>query len=742
MKKSQLTVTGMSCAVCAGNVEKTVKGLDGVVSASVNLASAKLSVEYDEEKINLDGIISAIEGAGYGANNDSFEKNFEKRQKEADGIFKRFVFSLVFTAPLFYVSMGHMLGAPVPNVINPSVNPLNFALIQLVLSLGAVCAGIGFYTRGYTNLVKLRPNMDTLVAVGTSAAFLYGLYVTLDMIVHPENASRNAHNLYFESVGVIITLILMGRFLEGRSKLKTNNALMKLIDMAPKKARVLRNGEEIELEVEKIIMGDIVLVSPGEKISVDGIVDEGTSTVDEAMLTGESVPAEKTVGDKVFAGCMNKYGYLKIKTTEVSGGTFLAQITRMVEAASGSKPQIAKLADVISGYFVPTVISIAVAAGLIWLLITKDVSFAINIFISVMVIACPCALGLATPTAVIVSVGRAATMGILVKDSSALEILSKVDTVVFDKTGTLTEGKPKVTDVIAVNGFSEGELISYVASAEKVSEHPLSEAVVAYADEKGEKFYDVEEFEAVAGRGIRAKINGRNLLLGNRALMEENGIEFNLEKETSKLASGGKTPVIVAIDGELVGIIGAMDTVKPEAKATVSNLHAIGKKAVVLTGDNKYVAQAVASELDADDVIYEVLPNEKADKIKLLQAQGQTVAMVGDGINDSVAIMTADVGISVGSATEIALESSDIVIMKNDLLDIIQAIKLSNATLKNIRQNLFFAFVYNSLLIPLAFGILYEPFGILLNPMIAAGAMALSSVSVVTNALRLRKIKL
>lgn len=742
MKKTQLTVTGMSCAVCAGNVEKTVRALDGVESASVNLASAKLTAEYDDEKITVEEIISAIEGAGYGANSDSFEKNYEKRQKEADGIFKKFIFSLIFTVPLFYISMGHMLGAPVPKIIDPSVNPLNFALVQLVLSLGAVCAGIGFYTRGYANLVKLRPNMDTLVAVGTSAAFLYGLYVTADMIIHPENAVHNAHNLYFESVGVIITLILMGRFLEGRSKLKTNNALMKLIDMAPKKARVLRDGQEMELEVEKIIMGDIVLVSPGEKISVDGIVSEGTSTVDEAMLTGESVPVEKTVGDKVFAGCMNKYGYLKIKTTEVSGGTFLAQITRMVETASGSKPQIAKLADVISGYFVPTVITIAVAAGLIWLLITKDISFAINIFISVMVIACPCALGLATPTAVIVSVGRAASMGILVKDSSALEILNKVDTVVFDKTGTLTEGKPRVTDVIAVNGFSESELVSYAASAEKVSEHPLSEAVVAYAESNGEKLYGVEEFEAVAGRGIKAKINGHSILLGNRAHMEENGVEFTLENEMANLANGGKTPVIASFDGKLAGVIGAMDTVKPEAKDVIECLHGIGKKAVVLTGDNKYVAEAVAGELGADDVIYEVLPDEKADKIKALQSQGQAVAMVGDGINDSVAIMTADVGISVGSATEIALESSDIVIMKNDLLDIIQAIKLSNATLKNIKQNLFFAFVYNSLLIPLAFGILYVPFGILLNPMIAAGAMAFSSVSVVTNALRLRRIKL
>lgn len=741
MIKTQLTITGMSCAVCAGNVEKTVSALGGVTLAIVNLASSKLTLEYDETVITLEDIISAIENAGYGANTDSFKENYEDRRKQSDVILRKFIFSLIFAAPLFYISMGHMVGLPIPQIINPHINALNFAIIQLILSVGSIVAGYKFYTIGFSNLIKFKPNMDSLVATGTSAAFVYGVVLTIDLILNPDH-TNNVHNLYFESVGVIITLILMGRFLESRSKLKTNNAILKLIDLAPKKAVVIRDGEQMELPVEQIIMGDIVLIAPGEKIGVDGIVCEGTSTVDESMLTGESVPAEKTVGDKVYAGCINKYGYLKINATEVSGATLLSQITRMVEEASGSKPKIAKLADTISGYFVPAVISIALLSFAIWFAISRDFAFSINIFISVMVIACPCALGLATPTAVIVSVGRAASMGVLVKDSSALEILHKVDTVVFDKTGTLTEGRPQVTDVISTNGFTREQIVAYAVAAEKVSEHPLSDAIVALGRAEDAKELEVSSFEAVVGKGITAQVDGKNILLGNAVLLADNGIEITETEKIDSLASNGKTPVLVAIDGTFAGIIAAMDCVKSEAKKVVANLHSMGKKTVVLTGDNKYVAKAVAKELGADDVIYEVLPDQKADKITQLQCAGQMVAMIGDGINDSVAITSADVGISVGSATEIAMESADIVIMKNDLSDIIQAIKLSNATLTNIKQNLFFAFVYNALLIPVAAGVLYAPLGILLNPMIAAGAMAFSSVSVVTNALKLRKIKL
>ncbi len=739
MTKSYLSVTGMSCAVCAGNVEKSVSALEGVGAAVVNLASAKLTVEYDENIIALQDIIAAIEAAGYGANTDSFRDNYADRSRQADVLLYKFIASLVFVIPLFYISMGHMLGLPVPGFIDPANYPLRYALTQLVLSLGCIAAGYKFYTRGFPNLVKRQPNMDSLVAIGTSAAFVYGLWLTADMIVHPESAAHNVHNLYFESVGVIIALILMGRYLESRSKLKTNNAILKLIDMAPKKAVVIRDGVQTELPVEEIIMGDTVLISPGERISVDGIVDDGSSTVDESMLTGESVPVQKAVGDKVYAGCINKYGYLKIKATEVSGATLLSQITRMVEAASGSKPKLAKLADTISAYFVPAVISIALFSGLVWLVISRDIPFAINIFISVMVIACPCALGLATPTAVIVSVGRAASMGVLVKDSSALEILNKVDTLVFDKTGTLTEGKPEVTDVITADGFTRQQLVSYAVAAESVSEHPLSDAIVALSDSEDITRYEVDSFEAVVGKGIVAYVNGKKILMGNAALFSDNGIDAPIDAD--RLAAEGKTPVMIAVDGAPAGVIAAMDCVKAEAKGVIDKLHHMGKRAVVLTGDNRAVAQAVADSLGADDVIYEVLPHQKADKIKGLQNSGQTVAMIGDGINDSVAITAADVGISVGSATEIAMESADIVIMKNNLEDIIQAIKLSGATIKNIKQNLFFAFIYNTLLIPVAAGVLSFA-GILLNPMIAAGAMAFSSVSVVLNALCLRKSKL
>lgn len=741
MIERQLAVTGMSCAVCAGNVEKTVLSLDGVLKASVNLASSKLSVEYDDGTISLESIISAIEGAGYGANTDSFEKNYDKRVENSKTVFYKFIFSLVFALPLFYISMGHMMGMPLPHFIHPDHNPYAYAIVQLVLSLGSVAAGYEFYTHGFLNLLKGVPNMDTLVAVGTSSSFLYGVALIIQMVMNPEKTS-NVHNLYFESVGVIITLILMGRFLESRSKLKTNDAIMKLIDLAPKRATVLRNGKQVEMLVDEIIMGDTVLVSPGEKISVDGIVAEGVSTVDESMLTGESIPSEKTAGDKVYAGCINKYGYLKITATQVSGATLLSQITRMVESASGSKPKIAKLADTISGYFVPAVISIALLSSIIWYVIGRDFSFAINIFISVMVIACPCALGLATPTAVIVSVGRAASMGILVKDSSSLEVLHSVDTFVFDKTGTLTYGEPTVTDIIEKNGFSREEILCYASSAESVSEHPLSEAIVRLGKEENTSLYDVSFFEAISGKGIKAIVNNKNVLIGNQAMIEGNSIDFDDEKTLEQLAKYGKTPVIIAIDGVFAGIIALMDCVRDEAKDVVDKLHSMGKKAIVLTGDNKYVAKSVADSIGADDVICEVLPHEKAEKIKELQKSGHIVAMVGDGINDSVALTTANVGISVGSATEIAMESSDIVIMKNDLSDIIKAISLSNATILNIKQNLFFAFVYNTILIPLAAGVMYPVMKLLLNPMIAAGAMAMSSVSVVTNALRLKKIKL
>lgn len=739
MAKAEYTVTGMSCAVCAGTVEKAVAAMEGVKSASVNLATTKLTVEYNDRQVSPEDIKKVVEDAGYGLNTDSFEQNYAGREREVKVIFYKFILSLIFTAPLFYISMGHMVGLPVPGVISPEAYPLRYAITQLILALGSVVVGYQFYTHGYKNLFRLHPNMDTLVAVGTSAAFLYGLYLVLDLAKNSSHTA-NIHNLYFESVGVIITLILLGKYLENRSKLKTNDAIKKLIELTPKKATVIRDGQQAEVPVEEIVMGDIVLVSPGEKVSVDGEVVEGSSTIDESMLTGESIPVEKMPGDKVFAGCINKYGFLHVKATGVSGATLLSQIIRMVERASGSKPKIAKLADTISGIFVPAVIGIALLSALVWALLGKDTAFVLNIFISVMVIACPCALGLATPTAVIVSIGRAASMGILVKDASALEILHKVDTILFDKTGTLTIGEPKVTDVLTANGFSREDLLRYAVSAEKVSEHPLGDAIVDAAVAENVGDYPVEGFEAVVGKGLKATVNGQEVLLGNRKLMEEHHIAVTVD--IKKLANEGKTPILAAIGGKFAGVIAAMDQVKPDAAEAIKSIHKLDKKSIVLTGDNKYVANAVAKQLGVDDVIYEVLPGDKAGEVQKLQQQGQIVAMVGDGINDSVAITAADVGITVGSGTEIALESADIVMMKNELMDIIKSIELSNITIKNIKQNLFFAFIYNTILIPLAAGVLYGVGNILLNPMIAACAMALSSVSVVTNALRIKTIKI
>ncbi|MBE7030530.1 MAG: heavy metal translocating P-type ATPase [Ruminococcaceae bacterium] len=737
MTQSKFNVTGMSCAVCAGNVEKAVAALDGVEQAQVNLATTTLEVSYDESLLNADDIKQAVVDAGYGINTDSFENNYAKREKSAQQVFVKFIWSLVFTLPLFYISMGHMIGLPVPTIISPEVYPLRYALTQLILALGSMIVGYQFYTHGYANLFRAKPNMDSLVAVGTTAAFAYGLYVSYGLW---KGGAVTVHELYFESVGVIITLILLGKSLENRSKLKTNDAIRKLIELSPKTATVIRNGEELTLPVEEIIMGDLVLISPGEKVSVDGIVDEGKSTVDESMLTGESVPAEKSVGDKVYAGSINKYGYIKIRATEVSGATLLSQIIRMVEHASGSKPQIARLADKIAGIFVPSVIGIALLSALVWTLLGKDAEFIIRIFVSVLVIACPCALGLATPTAVIVAVGRAASMGILVKDSGALEILHKVDTVVFDKTGTLTVGEPKVTDVLPGEGFDRESILCYAVSVEKISEHPLGDAIVELAFEEGVAELPVSDFEAEIGRGVRATVGGKVILLGNSRLLEENGVINPSPELIRSLAEQGKTPMLLAVDGQYAGVIAAMDQIRKDAADAIETIHKSGKQAIVLTGDNRYVAKAVAKMVGADQVIYEVLPDAKAQEISRLQKEGRCVAMVGDGINDSVAIATADVGISVGSGTEIAIESADIVVMRNDMTDITRAIALSNLTMKNIKQNLLFAFGYNTILIPLAAGVLYGT-GILLNPMIAAGAMALSSVSVVTNALRLRTVK-
>ncbi len=740
MKKSYFTVTGMSCAACSQSVERAVSALGGVINASVNLTTGKLSVEYDENKVTSNDIENTIIKIGFGVNHDNFEDNLNKKLSEIKSMRFRLIFSLIFALPLFYVSMGHMIGLPVPEFMNPRHSPLIFAFVQLILATMCMIAGYRFYTNGYKNLFALHPNMDTLVAVGTTAAFIYGAYLMYDMYVNP--GVNHAHNLYFESVGVIITLIQLGKYLENRSKIRTNDAIIKLIELSPKKATVIRDGEKVEVDTRDIIKGDIVVILPGEKIPVDAVVVEGSTTVDESMLTGESIPVEKVKGSKVFAGCINRNGYIEAESTTTSEETVISRIITMVEEASGSKPKLAHLADKICAVFVPCVIGAAVLTAVIWTLVGAPFSQIVDRFITVLVVACPCALGLATPTAVIVSVGIAARESVLVKDAKALEQLNMADVFVFDKTGTLTYGKPKVTEFIMFNDFTMQEALEYALSLEEASSHPLSEAVCEYAREQGIKPRNTEFFESIAGRGLRAVIDDKEILIGNIRLMEENDVKLMCGEDiTNTLISEGNTLMYLSIGGILSAVIAAKDTVKKSSKQTINMLKQMGKKTVLLTGDNEGVAKAMAKELQIDECIWEVLPGAKADKIKEYKDKGKKVAMIGDGINDSVALTVADVGISVGSGTEIAIEAADIVIMKNELTDIVKAIKISNLAIRNIKQNLFYAFIYNTVLIPVAAGALTF-LGITFNPMIAATAMALSSVSVLTNALRLKKIKL
>lgn len=738
MKKSFFTVTGMSCAACSASVERAVNNLDGVISASVNLTSGKLSVVYNEEILSQKDIEDSVTRIGFGVNHDSFRANMDKKVKEVYIMKKKLIFSACFAIPLFYISMGHMVGLPVPSFMNPSSNGIVFALVQMLLSIGCMVAGYKFYVNGIRNLFTLKPNMDSLVAVGTLSAFIYGIVLIADMII---NKTNHAHNLYFESVGVIVTLIMLGKYLENRSKLKTNDAIVKLMELAPPVATVIRNGEKITLGIEEVLIGDIVAVSPGEKIPVDGMVVSGRTTVDESMLTGESIPVEKEEGTKVFAGCINKNGYMEIETVVSSENTLISRIVTMVEQASGSKPEIARLADKICAVFVPCVIGAALITALIWLLIGAGTETILNRFISVLVVACPCALGLATPTAVIVSVGRAASEGILVKDAASMERLNLVDTFVFDKTGTLTKGEPSVEDFLVYPDFDEKEVLTYAVSLEAISEHPLSDAVCAYGNEKGVCETTVKDFEVIVGKGVKGVVEGKSILLGSKLLMDENNVSGNYTEAVNKYTSQGKTVMLLSVDGSIAAVIGARDTLKADSKKAVSLLNNSGMKTILLTGDNSLVAEVMAKETGITECISEVLPGEKADKIKELMAKGRKVTMVGDGINDSVALTVADVGIAVGSASEIALEAADIVIMKDNLTDIVKAKAISKLTLRNIKQNLFYAFIYNTFLIPVAAGALTF-MGVSFNPMVAATAMALSSVSVVLNALRLKKIKI
>lgn len=731
-------IEGMTCSACANRVEKVTKKMPGIENAVVNFATERLSVSYDADAVSFGDIKAKVEKAGYKLIREEEQKIEEKKKNldEKGKLLWRLILSLIFSVPLLTITMGHMVGMPLPKIIDPMMNPLNFAIIQLVLTIPVMIIGYKFYYIGYKNLFKLSPNMDSLIAIGTSAAFIYSLYGTYKIYT---GDGSYAMSLYYEAAVTILALITLGKYLEAISKGKTSQAIKKLMGLAPKTATIVRDGKELVIPIDEVIVGDIVIVKPGEKLPVDGEVIEGATAVDEAMITGESIPVEKTIGSKVIGASINKTGFIKYKATKVGKDTALSQIIKLVEDAQGSKAPIAKMADIIASYFVPIVIGLAILASIGWLIAGESGVFALTIFISVLVIACPCALGLATPTAIMVGTGKGAEYGVLIKGGEALEVTHQIDTIVFDKTGTITEGKPVVTDIIT-STILEDELLSIAASSEKGSEHPLGEAIVKSAEERNIQFKEISNFKAIPGHGIQVEIEGKTILLGNKKLMSENSIEVGeLGVKSDKLANEGKTPMYIAINNKLEGIIAVADTVKPSSKEAIENLHKMGIKVAMITGDNKKTADAIAKQVGIDIVLAEVLPEDKANEVKKLQGKGNKVAMVGDGINDAPALAQADIGIAIGTGTDVAIESANIVLMKGDLRDVTTAIKLSKATIRNIKQNLFWAFGYNVLGIPVAMGVLHIFGGPLLNPMIGAAAMSLSSVSVLTNALRLRK---
>lgn len=733
MKKTY-KISGMTCAACAARIERFVKKLDGVSDASVNFAAESLTV--DSEKVGAKEVEAAVVKAGYAF----ADKNAKAKMPHDKVMLIRLILSLVFAVPLLTVSMGHMVGMPLPDIIEPHHNPMNFALAQLLLTVPVIVIGWKFFWDGFRNLFRLSPNMDSLIALGSTAALVYGFYA---MYKIGQGETEYAMHLYFESCATILTLITLGKYLEARSKGKTDESVKKLMNLAPKTAFVMRGDKELEVALSQVKVGDIVVSRSGESIAVDGEIIEGSAVVDESMLTGESVPIEKKVGDKVVGATLNKNGFFKYRSEKVGEDTALSRIIKFVEEAQGSKAPIARLADVISAYFVPTVLALAVIASLGWLIAGKSGEFCVTILISVLVIACPCALGLATPTAIMVGTGKGAENGILIKGGQPLEQACKITTVVFDKTGTLTEGKPSLTDILP-NGIEKDELARLAASGEAASGHPLSEAVVRYAEERGLALSAAENYANLEGRGISADVDGKKLLIGNRRLMDEEKVTVPEEftERAERLADLGKTPMYCAADGNFIGLIAAADTIKKESLEAIAELHKMGIKTLMLTGDNARTARAVAGELNIDSFIAEVLPEEKAEHIKKLQQEGEVTAMAGDGINDAVALTQADVGIAVGQGTDVAIECADIVLIKDDLRDVCKAIRLSKATIRNIKQNLFWAFGYNTLGIPVAMGVLHIFGGPLLNPMIAAAAMSLSSVSVVSNALRLKTVKI
>ncbi len=756
--KQACSVTGMTCSACSAHVEKAVRGVPGVREVSVNLLTNSMTVDFDENAAGLPDIIRAVEKAGYGAAaaGNAKTRPADARREADDAAAKelrhmkfRLTVSFAFLLPLFYLSMGHMMGWPLPGIFHGTENAMVFAFTQLLLLLPILYVNDKYYKVGFTTLAKGAPNMDALIALGSSASLLYGLVALYQIawgLGHGDAAlvDKWSMDLYLESAGMILTLITLGKFLETRSKGKPSQAITRLMDLAPKTATVLRDGTETEVPVEEVAVGDKIVVKPGGRVPVDGVVEEGWSSVDESALTGESIPAEKGPGDKVAAASINQSGSFVFSATRVGEDTTLAQMIRLVEEASSSKAPIAKLADKVAGVFVPAVIGIALVTALVWLLVTGgDVTRALTAGVAVLVISCPCALGLATPVAIMVGTGKGAEYGILIKSAEALEALHAIDTVVLDKTGTLTEGKPRLTDLLPVGDTTREELLCVAASLEKPSEHPLAAAIVSAAQEDNIPLAPVTDFLALHGRGVQGHIQGETFFAGNRALLEEKGIPLDpaLLQQADALAAGGKTPLFFARETGLMGILAAADQPKATSAQAVAAFRSMGIRVVMLTGDNARTAQAVGKALGVDEIRSEVLPQDKAQKVAELQAQGRKVAMVGDGINDAPALATADVGLAIGAGTDVAMESADIVLMKSDLLDAVTAVQLSKATIRHIKENLFWAFIYNIIGIPLAAGVWFPLLHIMLNPMFAAAAMSMSSVCVVSNALRLRLFK-
>lgn len=746
--KQKFDVTGMTCSACSAHVEKSVSKLEGVQCVNVNLLQNSMVVEYDDNALGTTDIIHAVESGGYGASVQGENKTQEAPKnvaaEEMHHMKRRLIASFCFLIPLFYISMGHMMGAPLPAILLGDENVMIFALTQLFLTIPVLIINKKYYVVGFKALWNKAPNMDSLIALGSAASVVYSVFAIYSMAYAMGHGDlMTAHHygmeLYFESAAMILTLITVGKYMETRSKGKTSEAISKLMDLAPKTATVLRNGVEQEIPVEEVVTGDTIIVKPGQRIPVDGKIIEGFSAVDESAITGESIPVEKQVGDTVIGATVNKSGYFRMTATRVGKDTTLSQIIALVEEAGASKAPIAKLADKVSGVFVPVVITIAVLAAVIWFVAgNQPFSFALSIGIAVLVISCPCALGLATPTAIMVGTGKGAEYGILVKSAESLEIAHQVQTVVLDKTGTLTEGKPVVTDVVLAKGILRNRLLKQAAAVEALSEHPLAEAIVAYAKEKEVAFEKAENLTATAGQGVEADVAGKHILAGNLKMMQERGIQLGeWEAKAVELAEAGKTPLFFAENETFLGIVALADTLKPTSKAAVDAFHQMGIEVVMLTGDNKRTAQAIAKELDIQ-VIAEVLPQDKEREVRRLQEQGKKVAMIGDGINDAPALMRADVGVAIGAGTDVAMESADIILMKSDLMDAVTAIELSHATIRNIKENLFWAFFYNACGIPLAAGVFYPLLEWKLNPMFAAAAMSFSSAFVVGNALRLR----